>query len=285
MFGGYDGANKNDLWWYDPASGTNGTWIRQIEQDADGSPPARWGHSMAWDTVSQRVIMFGGFDGSTYFNDLWWYDPVENTWSQMQAQDAPDSPTARYAHSIVWDGQKVIMFGGIDSSNNYKNDLWWYEPTSGTNGAWIKQIEQDTVGSPSVRRYHSMVRDGQKVIMFGGFDGADDKNDLWWYDPGLNTWAEMITNGAVGSPSARWGHSMVWDTASQRVIMFGGLDDSNTFFKNDLWWYDPGVNTWAQQIAVGSPSAREFHSMVWDGTRVIMFGGNAAANKKDLWWW
>jgi hypothetical protein len=279
MFGGYDGAYKNDLWWYEPVSNT---WIDKTTTAV--SPTARTDHSMVWDSVGQRVIMFGGMDDSwSITNDLWWYEPGTNTW--IDKTTTAVSPTARVNHSMVWDpeGQRVIMFGGQDDGG-LKNDLWWYEPVSNT---WIDKTT--TAISPSVRQNYSMVWDPARsgMIMFGGQAASGDKNDLWWYEPVSNTWMQKMANGAVGSPSARTSHSMVWDSVGQRVIMFGGHDGG---FKNDLWWYDPVSNAWIDKTTTAvSPTARVDHSMVWDsaGQRVIMFGGYGISPtyKNDLWWW
>jgi N-acetylneuraminic acid mutarotase len=118
--------------------------------------------------------MFGGNDGASK-NDLWWYDPVDGTWTEKIAQGDSGSPSARGFHSMVWDGTRGIMFGGNDGA--FKNDLWRYDPVSNT---WTGPIISS--GSPSARTWHSMVSDvtSERVIMFGGSDGAV-KNDLWWW--------------------------------------------------------------------------------------------------------
>ena len=290
MFGGGENylVYKNDLWWYEPISNS---WFELIVNNAPGSPSARHKHSMVWDSVGQKIIMFGGNTAAGYKNDLWWYDPISNTWTEKIANGAPGSPPARYGHSMVWDpvGQRVIMFGGNDGT--YKNDWWWYDPLSGTNGAWIDMTTAAI--SPTARNGHSMIWDPikQKVIMFGGYNDLDTsqwKNDLWEYNPISNTWTMKIANGKDDSPPARQLHSMVWDPIGQRVIMFGGRGDSNSV-KNDLWWYDPVANSWTKQTPFISPSARQAHSMVWDtiGQKMIMFGGFDVNGlyKNDLWWW
>jgi hypothetical protein len=273
MFGGRDESQKNDLWWYDTEENT---WTLKTPAT---SPSIRYGHSMVWDQTGQRVIMFGGNGGGGYKNDLWWYDSASNTWTN---KTPASSPSNRNGHSMVWDpiGQRVIMFGG-QAASGYKNDLWWYDPTSGTTGAWIQMKAQDAVGSPSARYHHFMVWDtvGQRVIMFGGDDHTlNYKNDLWWYYPLTNTWVPQIITG--NWPSVREWSSMVWD--GMRVFMFGG-DGGYYGYKNDLWWYEIGINTWRPQILASLPPARSGHSMVFDGTRIIMFGGSDGVQKNDLW--
>jgi hypothetical protein len=266
------------------AVGSTILWEEKLFQNSVGSPSSRQCHSMVWDSVGQRVIMFGGYNG-LYKNDLWRYYPATNTWEQKFTSI---TPTARFDHSMVWDsdGQRVIMFGGYSSSGSprYKNDLWWYSPVTNT---WI---DMTTSGiSPAVRSNHSMVWDsaGQRVIMFGGYNGLY-KNDLWRYYPVTNTWEQKFTSI---TPTARSDHSMVWDSDGQRVIMFGGYGSDSSMYKNDLWWYDPAANAWTQKIlqdSTGSPSSRQGYSMVWNGTKVIMFGGYSSSSpryKNDLWWY
>jgi fructose-1,6-bisphosphatase len=290
MFGGTTASGPvNDLWWYNPAANT---WAQQTPTGVQ--PPARYNHSMVWDGT--RVIMFGG-NGDAYYNDLWFYNPAANTWAQQTPTGGP--PNTRYGHSMVYDGTRVIMFGGR-ISYVAANDLWFYNPTANT---WAQQTP--TGGPPNARYNHSMVWDGTRVIMFGGNVNGTYYNDLWWYNPTNNTWTQQTPIG--GPPNARYGHSMVWD--GTRVIMYGGLSVQTgaglppgfwPINYNDLWWYNPTANTWTEQTPLISPldPGRSGQAMVWDETRVIMFGGEAVAGgdppypwpagywyRNDLWWY
>ncbi|MFH1226387.1 MAG: kelch repeat-containing protein [Planctomycetota bacterium] len=269
LFSGSPGTN--DLWWYEPVS------RRWTEKTPTSGllPGRRRDHSMVWD--GSRVIFFGGLAATTSApimkNDLWWYDPVTNAWTEKTPTGS--LPQARIDHSMVWDGSKAILFGG-EAGGSYKNDLWWYDPVA---DAWTEKTP--TGGPPSARYGHSMVWDGSKAILFGGRDGVTYKNDLWWYDPVANAWTEKTPTG--GPPSARYGHSMVWDDS--RVILFGG--DDGVAYKNDLWWYDPVADAWTEKTTTGGlPSARSTHSMVWDGSSVNLFGGwTQLGVTNDLWWY
>lgn len=53
MFGGYNGGPLNDTWEW------NGTAWTELHPDA--TPPAQFGHSMAWD--GENIVMFGGKNG------------------------------------------------------------------------------------------------------------------------------------------------------------------------------------------------------------------------------
>lgn len=53
------------------------TWTRQFPRT---SPAARDYASMADDTATNRVIVFGGIGGAGFFNDLWAWDGT--TWQR-----------------------------------------------------------------------------------------------------------------------------------------------------------------------------------------------------------
>jgi hypothetical protein len=43
---------------------------------------------------------------------------------------------------------------------------------------------------------------------------------------GSGDWSTLIANGAAGSPAARAGHTAVYDSAHNRMIVFGGCTGS-----------------------------------------------------------
>src|SRR5437879_13787137 len=86
-------------------------------------PSARWGHSLAYDSQSDRVILFGG--ATPVIDDTWAYDFNTNTWTNM---NPGTKPSARLGHSIAYDSQsdRVILFGGADSGGSI-DDTWAYD--------------------------------------------------------------------------------------------------------------------------------------------------------------
>ncbi|HKQ97094.1 MAG TPA: kelch repeat-containing protein, partial [Candidatus Polarisedimenticolia bacterium] len=71
--------------------------------------------------------------------------------------------------------------------------------------------------------------------------------------------------------TVRNAHAMAYDSARERVVLFGGADAERV--RNDTWEWD-GV-AWTQVAATGPPP-RTFPSMVYDETRrvALLFGGN-----------
>ncbi|MHA2320463.1 MAG: Kelch repeat-containing protein [Candidatus Thorarchaeota archaeon] len=97
FFGGHQGFGSpiDDTWVYNP--GTN-VWT---EMSPSIAPPARFAHKMAYDSESDRVILFGGaIDSLSFFSDTWAYDFNSDTWENLTTIG---SPSARGVHSMaVW---------------------------------------------------------------------------------------------------------------------------------------------------------------------------------------
>jgi len=84
-----------------------------------------------------------------------------------------------------------------------------------------------------------------RVVLFGGMNGRMVFDETW---EGTPVWARrdgtenMLSPRRVAwvkiptaiAPPARWGHSMVYDDANERTLVFGGFDKNNQPL-NDLW--------------------------------------------------
>ena len=66
-------------------------------------------------------------------------------------------------------------------------------------------------------------RPGAQLLVFGGFNVRSYPNlfnDLWSYQARTNSWTQLSPSGTP--PRARLGHAAVWDTAGNRLLVFGG---------------------------------------------------------------
>jgi N-acetylneuraminic acid mutarotase len=86
-------------------------------------------------------------------------------------------------------------------------------------------------------------------------------------------------------PEPRWGHSMVYDPDTQKVVVFGGTGTGDRYFR-DTWLFDPLTATWSAPEVAPRPTARQAASMAYDPAtkRVILFGGeNGSRVLGDTW--
>lgn len=138
---------SNDTWTYD--FNTN-TWANMTPP---GSPSPRVSHAMAYDGLSDRILLFGGIsDVSAYDNGTWSYSFNENTW--LEIHPAP-SPPARGDHAMAYDtkSSRIIMFGGVVGGGANPTETWAYHsqaPSSFVPLFLLPVILAATVGSALV---------------------------------------------------------------------------------------------------------------------------------------
>jgi len=205
------------------------------------------------------------------------------TWTKL----APAAhPSGRWWQATAYDetNHELVLFGGFTnpnhSSDTFLQDTWTWNGTT-----W--KLEAPTT-KPSARDGASMSFDpvSGKVILFGGFDGANRLADTWSWD-GSN-WS-LLTPAA--SPPKRGWAAMAIDAstpASRRVLLFGGYDGASF---NDTWRWD-GSN-WSQLLPAHSPTDRSDHGMAFDSAhgKMIVFGGahyvgsNYVSQYADTWSW
>ena len=166
---------------------------------------------MAYDSESQRVILFGGQTGqyrrsSSYNGETWAFDVTTYKWTQMKP---PSGPKPRSAPELIYDTEsdRVIMYGGG--------------------------------GGPAPATWGLA--------------------DTWAYDYNTNTWQEMAKG-----PAKHLGARLAYDSESDRIILFGGLDIGGFNYYNDTWSYDFNTDTWTDMKPSTNPPGRNYQAMTYD---------------------
>ena len=127
--------------------------------------------------------------------------------------------------------------------------------------------------------------ESDRLITFGGFRPSSTVfDDTWAYDYESNTWTKM---DPPTRPPARSHFAMTYDEASDRVVVFGGVDGFDDPF-GDTWVYDHDTDTWELLSRHGGPDPRGYTAMADDptGDRVILFGGAEGLSEEpqgDTW--
>ncbi len=255
------GEGRADTWAFD--SNTN-TWTNMTPSL---SPPPRAAHALAYDSDSDRVILFGGRTPPFNFpqNDTWAYDTNTNTWTDM---NPVVRPPARCCHAMAYDAEsdRVILFGGI-TEGLMRRDTWSYDFDANT---WT---EMSPDPRPGERRYHAMTYDSQadRVFVFGGTATAGGQvfwtNETWAYDRNRNQWTNVTP---ATSPSIRTLSALAYDAESNRVILFGG-DTPNR----------PSDETWAFLYV---PPAPGFIDPLFVGLLAALVSGLVAGSAIVVLW-
>src|SRR4029077_14788499 len=108
------------------------------------------------------------------------YNPSTDTWIATSTTNAPD---ARNAHTAVWTGSQMIVWGGVATSSIFSTG-GRYNP--GTN-SWTAT---STTNAPAARFSHTAVWTGSEMIAWGGTNGG-----LNYLDTGGRDW------GQAGAPT------------------------------------------------------------------------------------
>lgn len=164
----------------------------------------------------------------------------------------------------------------------------WSKSATGTSttataqAPWIKLAP--TGGPPSPRNWLVAVYDPatNRMTIHGGGNGTNTLNDAWVLTnaDGTESISPTWTKLLPANPLSRIAHSAVYDSSSNRMVVFGGTVFGPPL--NDVWVLtnangtEPMPPSWIQLFPTGTPPpARTVHSAVYDANdnRMIVFGG------------
>ncbi len=85
--------------------------IRRAALAMASEPPPRCYSPMAFDPVSRKIVLFGGFALDRSLADTWTYDPATRSW---QEQRPAIGPSPRLSHGLLFlpKAKKILLIGG-----------------------------------------------------------------------------------------------------------------------------------------------------------------------------
>jgi len=198
-----DFQNVNETWVFDYKKTT---WVNL---EAKNSPPWRSSHTMVYDQVRDKIILFGGNDFTKVFNDLWQYDYSSNTWTNI----TPDfSPEARQMHGMVYVPARnvIIMHGGRREDGGAAfSDTWELNCKTHT---W-KNL--NPVNNPGVSDHVNLTYDqlADKVLLYIA-------PNIWAYDFNSNDWTQLEPDN---KPDLN--HStFIYEPKYNKSVLFGNTE-------------------------------------------------------------
>lgn len=241
---------------------------------------------------SDKLWVFGGSLGnntSTVTNDLWAFEAVAGTFTQIVAHGAVGAPPARARHTAAWNplSNKLVVFGGNTrgTTPTLLNDTWEFDPASGT---WANVTPVS--GSPSPRQFPAMAYDPVMggMLLFGGQtnDAAPNVNssETWLLLGGA--WIQLTP---ANTPPARGQHSLMTRPDFNDCLLCGGIDNGIATPEQirflDVWTWngsnwtkisDCDVLTNPTGAGTTWPHSVNGNQAVYDQLRqrVVMQGGN-----------
>ena len=253
LFGGQGQSSfANDLWSYDGVGWT------QLDGGGANAPSPRFFHGMAYDVERDRVVVFGGSDGSTQFGDTWEWDGA--SWSQVTGS----SPPARSEQAMEYhpEADATVLYGGKGASGAL-GDTWLYKA-----GRWFEVSDQY---APAARRHAVLTYSSQsdKMVMYGGQD-AGVYNEVWELTlPDIFDVSAMPVTTSGPKPTVA-DHAMA-PLPGGGALLFGGEDAVGPFYPT----FELHAGAWSKQSSILNPLTRTRSTLVLDEARQenMLFGG------------
>ena len=183
-----------------------------------------------------------------------------DTWDNGGLGTVPDGRTQARA---VWTGSVMVAWGG------YREGVYpvvggRYDPMTDT---WSRTTP---FNAPMGRVGHTAVWTGSRVAIWGGQSIGGQLGNGALYDPIADAWTPIANANA---PGPRQDHTAVW--TGDRMVVWGGLFGDIT---GNQWLqtgarYDPVANAWQPTSTVNAPAGRQYHTAVWTGDSMIVWGG------------
>jgi hypothetical protein len=239
--GGYGTARVNLNEMYDPDADT---WTTKSSM-----PTAR--NACYGATVSDKVYIVGGYDGSSRLNKVEEYDATADTWHVC--------PTMTYERTVPAAAGlkgKLYVAGGF-TGTSYPATVERYDPVAGT---W------DTVAPmPTGRSGLAAAALNGKLYAMGGWTGSEPTHtEMEMYDPDGDTWtslAPMPTGRMYLTAAALDGY----------ILAIGGQLTFNGPQTDVVEVYDPVANEWSTTNPL--PVARGSLGAATIGTNTHVIGG------------
>lgn len=256
----------NEVWTLSNANGLGGmpTWTQLAT--VGGPPAGRGNHAAVYDSVNNRMIIFGGCGGGCYpiYNDVWVLSNANGlggtpTWTQLPIIGS--APAPRHAVAVGYDPStnRMIIFGGQNGGGfggSTYSDAWVLSNANGLGGApaWT---QLSTIGGIPPGQYGpSFVFDASNnrlVVAGGAAQGSGVATNAAWVLSNANglggtpTWTNLVAEGAAGSPPPNGFLAAAYIPAENRMLQWDGSSIWMLSNANGLG----GISSWSQTPVSG----------------------------------
>ncbi|HEV8050118.1 MAG TPA: kelch repeat-containing protein [Thermoplasmata archaeon] len=279
LFGGRDvaGAALGDTWEFE-----NGFWFN-LSGSLSIAPPARYNASMVEMAESGIVLLFGGTNGTSVFDDTWLFQ--NGAWRQLTI--LPVAPSGRWGSAITFAPPgTAVLFGGTDGTRSF-NDTWNYTVAHGWS---LVPTSHAPVGRwAAALVWHQLGVGSSELVLFGGKNRTASFRETWILAGAV--WSRIAFSSPRNLPPvgvAAVGPNVVLHRAnqphlSQPFVAFGGR--AGATISNFTFLFRNG--NWSRLTAGIAPDARYDASASygnWDSGNFLLFGGlNSTGPLGDTW--
>ena len=207
---------------------------------------------------------FGFVVSGSYLNDMFKYDKVNDTWTQLQ--DFPGSGRG-YSYAVSVGDKAYLGFGSTDNGS-FPVDWWEYDMI---NNSW-NQLSS-FIGNG--RNHPAMIVVNNKIYVGCGSNDNGNLGDWWEYDISSDSWTQK--SDIIGNNRH---HPYYFGIGNYAYVGFGhgsvsgpGSNPSaNSYIYNDFYRYDPSNDSWLQLSNFPSEARVAGTQFSYDGKGYILSG-------------
>ncbi|OYT45479.1 hypothetical protein B6U90_03190 [Thermoplasmatales archaeon ex4484_6] len=255
---------------------SNDTWIRWRTTGTEPNPAHSY-RAFASSSDGEMAFFYGGWSNSQGIWDklnIFFYS--NKTWIQV---DPPSGPGARYSSSMVYDNatDSIWLFGGRDSSYQFRNDLYQFNLTDG----WRLAPNDQDPPTPRDRAVMTISPGGRYIyIALGRYRSQPSRymNDIWRYDTLLEGWSQLSDDTGIDT---RTGALFHYIPTTDELILSMGYDsdgDVNDTYRINIT--DGSVTPVDLDSSLGRRTIQAYDIMA-DGTTAVIFGDTDGT--RDIW--
>lgn len=243
------GGNTLGPVWYTDTWRWNGSIWSQATPST--TPPAMWGHAMAYDELRDRIVLYGF--------ETWEWDGSD--WSR---RTPAQEPPARSFPALAFDARRgrTLLFGGVQGGINWLADTWEWDGTS-----WL-QVATSGLQPTAIEPVMAFDRERGRALLVGIVQGG--ATVAYQFDG--TAWTPTTAPVAPSKPM------MVYDRQRGRVVLLTRNAAQPQW--SATWIHETAGLALAQPygVACGSPALRA----VEDPAARPVLGGTLGVDVTDV---
>jgi N-acetylneuraminic acid mutarotase len=194
--------------------------------------------SAAYFVMKDRGYLLGGDTGSSPTDELWTFNPSNNTWGSLSP-----CPVKRRLAAVAHTEDVAIVFGGLDENGGAVNDLYHYTVD---NNLWMKMQADEGDGPGSMYAVAGCYSDSSAYFIGGTRRDTKTNVDIvtdevWKYHPFSQVWQKK----SVPFPERQFGGVALVVNDTIYAGLGASLDGFSSFSHKFRWSAD-GADTWQE---------------------------------------
>ncbi len=207
---------------------------------------------------------FGFVVSGSYLNDVFKYDKLNDTWTQLQ--DFPGQGRG-YGYAVSIGNDAYVGFGSTDNGQ-FPTNWWKYDMLTDT---WFQL--SSFIGDG--RNHPAMVVVNNKIYVGCGSNDNGNLGDWWEYDIIADSWSQK--SDIIGYNRH---HPFYFGIGDYAYVGFGhgstfgpgSNPNSNNYIYNDFYRYNPQNNSWTQLSNFPSEARVAGTQFSYEGKGYILSG-------------